>query len=89
MNRKTFCLICSENVVLKEYNTGRHYNSKHKETYENCAVKREKVAALKRRLPQQNVLRKQSNDICPAFRASYHVPHMLAKEANLFPMENS
>jgi hypothetical protein len=84
MNGKALQFICSgSTAVLKEYNIARHYNSKHKEKYENCvgALRREKVAALKRgHESQQNVFRKQSNDSSSALRASYHVAHLLAIE---------
>jgi hypothetical protein len=41
---------------LKEFNIGKHYNSKHKEKYKT--VRREKVAALKTGLEPQRSLPK-------------------------------
>jgi hypothetical protein len=49
------------------------------------ALRREKVAALKRGLEsQQIVFRKQFTDCSSALQASYHVAHLLAKESKLF-----
>jgi hypothetical protein len=53
MSRKALCIICSETTdVLKEHNTARYCNLKHKEKYKGCvdALGTEKVAALERGL---------------------------------------
>jgi hypothetical protein len=89
MTGKVSCLNCSEGMsILKEYSIGSHENSRHKGKYKSFfgAVKRQKLAALKRRLleSQQNVFRNKSHDISSALRASYHVAHLLAKEGKYF-----
>jgi hypothetical protein len=85
-----FCLICSASIaVLKEYNIGRQYNSKHKEDYKNCAnaMKRDNVMALKRRMveSQRGVFRKQCSGSSCALRESYRVSSLLAKGNKTFP----
>jgi hypothetical protein len=92
MNGKALCLICSESIVLKEYNITRHYHSKHKEKYKNCvgALRREKVVALQKVLQsQQNISRKQSNDSSSALQQLIVLLTCWLMEANHSLMGNS
>jgi hypothetical protein len=72
---------------LKECNIARHYNSKHSIKYKNFvnALRREKLAALKRGLESQpNLFREQSSVSSSALRARYRVAHLLATESKPF-----
>lgn len=48
LNEKAQCLVCSESIAtLKECNTAKRCNSKHKDKYKNCvgSLRKEKMAA--------------------------------------------
>jgi hypothetical protein len=66
MNGKDLCLIFSGSIaVSEEHNIARQQYSRHKQKYKNCvnALRRQKVAALKRRQEsEQDVFRRCSNN---------------------------
>lgn len=88
-NNAATCLICREKVILKKYNIGRHFNTKHKsfnETYPpGTQLRSEKLTFLKRSLQQQqNVMSVALSQDSVVTKASYEICYTLGKHMKPF-----
>ncbi|XP_025420225.1 general transcription factor II-I repeat domain-containing protein 2B-like [Sipha flava] len=81
-NNVALCVICKEKVaVLKEYNIGRHYKSKHASTYNDLSgkLRSDKFEILKQNLlAQQSIFIKRSCQNESLVKASFQVARTLA-----------
>lgn len=81
-NNVALCVICKEKVaVLKEYNIGRHYKSKHASTYNDLSgkLRSDKFEILKQNLlAQQSIFTKRSCQNESLVKASFQVARTLA-----------
>ena len=85
---KCLCLICKESLsVFKEHNIKRHYDSKHKQTYNKyVGVCREnKITNLQSEIGGLTKLFNNAKNINESIvRASYRVGHIIGKEVHPF-----
>jgi len=85
---KAVCLICQEAVaVFKEYNLRRHYESRHKDKYDNLQgqMRADKLSKLKSGLlAQQNTFVRQAQLNQSSVRASFRVAQLIASSGKPF-----
>lgn len=85
---KCVCLICKESIsVFKEHNIKRHYDSKHKQTYNQyVGVCREhKITKLRSEIGGLTKLFNNAKNINESIgRASFRVGHIIGKEVHPF-----
>ena len=85
---KVVCLICSETLsVMKEFNSRRHYESKHAATYDELQgeLRKNKIEKLKKNLSsQRNLFFKQSSEMSQFTSASCKVAQFIAKSSRPF-----
>lgn len=85
---KCLCLICKESLsVFKEHNIKRHYDSKHKQTYNKYVgvCHENKITNLQSGIGGLTKLFNNAKNINESIvRASYRVGHIIGKEVHPF-----
>ncbi|XP_042325950.1 general transcription factor II-I repeat domain-containing protein 2A-like isoform X1 [Sceloporus undulatus] len=90
---KAVCLICQDTVaVFKEYNLRRHYQTRHKDTYDGFVgqARKDEISKLTSqqnifvKQKQQNVFLKQKQQNISSMRASYEVAQAIVSAGKSF-----